>query len=100
MAKALKIRGFFHGKVLLMDNDVNKEQLASAYLTLTILNWPIIVFGTMISLIGFGVCFLHFNWGYVLIKIGQVLAYTGAIGSLINAYFRIRLYLRNKRKRA
>lgn len=83
-----------------MDDDVNKEQLASAYLTLTILNWPIIIFGTMISLIGFGVCFLHFNFGYVLIKIGQVLAYTGAIGSLINAYFRIRLYLRNKKKRA
>lgn len=84
-----------------MDDDVNKEQLASAYLTLTILNWPIIMFGTMINLIGFGVCFLQFNWGgYVLIKIGQVLAYTGAIGSLINAYFRIRLYLLRKRKRA
>ena len=84
-----------------MDDDVNKEQLASAYLTLTILNWPIIMFGTMISLIGFGICFLQFNWGgYALIKIGQVLAYTGAIGSLINAYFRIRLYLLRKRKRA
>ena len=86
-----------------MDDDVNKEQLASAYLTLTILNWPIIVFGTMISLIALGICFLHFNWvnwGYVLIKIGQVLAYTGAISSLINAYFRIRLYLRRKKKRA